>query len=180
VIRRGFWLVTGAVLGVTGYRRASRLARALTGQARDASMPPAPLRPASAIQVRWRSPLALTTRAPVRAAKPVRPVERIASAARAPDRAAKPVRPVERITSAAGFVRDVHDGMAEYWDLHRGDRDRTLGSQGPQTASAGASSGRASSSRASAGWAFSGGGERDGREQDRREQDQCEQDRRAP
>jgi hypothetical protein len=25
VIRRGFWLVTGAALGVTGYRRASRL-----------------------------------------------------------------------------------------------------------------------------------------------------------
>jgi hypothetical protein len=30
VIRRGFWLTTGAVLGVTGYRRATRLARMLT------------------------------------------------------------------------------------------------------------------------------------------------------
>jgi hypothetical protein len=30
VIRRGFWLAAGAVLGVTGYRRATRLARMLT------------------------------------------------------------------------------------------------------------------------------------------------------
>jgi hypothetical protein len=29
VIRRGFWLVLGAVLGVTGYRRATKLARAV-------------------------------------------------------------------------------------------------------------------------------------------------------
>ncbi len=32
MIRRGFWLAAGAVLGVTGYRRVTRLARALTGQ----------------------------------------------------------------------------------------------------------------------------------------------------
>jgi hypothetical protein len=31
MIRRGFWLVTGAALGVTGYRRAGRLARTITG-----------------------------------------------------------------------------------------------------------------------------------------------------
>jgi hypothetical protein len=30
VIRRGFWLAAGAVVGVAGYRRATRLARALT------------------------------------------------------------------------------------------------------------------------------------------------------
>jgi hypothetical protein len=29
MIRRGFWLVLGAALGVTGYRRAGRLARAM-------------------------------------------------------------------------------------------------------------------------------------------------------
>jgi hypothetical protein len=29
MIRRGFWLAAGAVLGVTGYRRASRLAHKL-------------------------------------------------------------------------------------------------------------------------------------------------------
>lgn len=31
MIRRGFWLLTGAALGVTGYRKASRLARMITG-----------------------------------------------------------------------------------------------------------------------------------------------------
>jgi hypothetical protein len=34
VIRRGFWLAAGAVLGVAGYRRATRFGRALTGQQR--------------------------------------------------------------------------------------------------------------------------------------------------
>jgi len=29
-MRRGFWLATGAVLGVTGYRKATRLARTIT------------------------------------------------------------------------------------------------------------------------------------------------------
>jgi hypothetical protein len=37
VIRRGFWLALGAALGVTGYRRASRLANAvLPGGSRTA------------------------------------------------------------------------------------------------------------------------------------------------
>jgi hypothetical protein len=31
MIRRGFWLVTGAVLGVTGYRKATQVVRTLTG-----------------------------------------------------------------------------------------------------------------------------------------------------
>ena len=32
---------------------------------------------------------------------------------------------VARAVAAAGFVRDVRDGMAEYWDLHRGEPDPT-------------------------------------------------------
>lgn len=32
MIRRGFWLVAGAAIGVAGYRKATRLARTLTGQ----------------------------------------------------------------------------------------------------------------------------------------------------
>jgi len=36
MIRRGFWLAAGAVLGIAGYRKAARLGRALTGQARPA------------------------------------------------------------------------------------------------------------------------------------------------
>ena len=31
MIRRGVWLLAGAVLGVTGYRKASRMAAAITG-----------------------------------------------------------------------------------------------------------------------------------------------------
>ena len=34
MIRRLFWLAAGALLGVTGYRRVSRLARAVTAAAR--------------------------------------------------------------------------------------------------------------------------------------------------
>jgi hypothetical protein len=32
MIRRGFWLVAGAAIGVAGYRKATRLARTLSGQ----------------------------------------------------------------------------------------------------------------------------------------------------
>jgi hypothetical protein len=32
MIRRGFWLMAGAALGVAGYRKAGRLTRTLTGQ----------------------------------------------------------------------------------------------------------------------------------------------------
>ena len=125
-MRRGFWLVTGAVLGVTGYRRAARLARALTGPSRDGSAVPATRRPPAAIQLRWRSPLALTMRTP---ASP-----------------ARPVRPGERIASAVGFVRDVHEGMAEYRDLHRSDAGHTLEGQGNQLTSGRPSPGRTSAS----------------------------------
>jgi hypothetical protein len=134
VIRRGFWLVTGAVLGVTGYRRATRLARAVTGQPPGSSASPAWPRLPGAIQLRWRSPLTLTTGAPAKAARPARPADALAS--------------------AAGFGREMRQGMAEYWDLHRGDTDRTLGGQGTQMTSGGAYS-----SGSSAGWAFSGQGE---------------------
>ncbi len=133
-MRRGFWLVTGAVLGVTGYRRAARLARALTGQMHDGSAVPARPQPQAAIQLRWRSPLALTLRTPASAARPARPGERIAS--------------------AGGFVRDVHEGMAEYRDLRRSDAGHTLGGQGKQL-----TSGRPSPGRTSA-----GAGEQDRRE----------------
>ena len=34
MIRRGFWLGAGAILGITGYRRVARLVRTLTGQDR--------------------------------------------------------------------------------------------------------------------------------------------------
>jgi hypothetical protein len=39
MIRRGFWLATGVVLGVTGYRRLTRLANELTGPRTTAGGP---------------------------------------------------------------------------------------------------------------------------------------------
>lgn len=90
MIRRGFWLASGAVLGVTGYRRATRFARALTGQQPTAQR--------------------------AGTAQPAAQRARTAGAG---------------LVSAAGFARDVRDGMAEYWDLHRDQlaNPRTLGSQ---------------------------------------------------
>lgn len=38
MIRRMFWLVLGAVLGVTGYRRAARFARSVSPAARAAGL----------------------------------------------------------------------------------------------------------------------------------------------
>jgi hypothetical protein len=136
MIRRGFWLLTGAVLGVTGYRKATRLARTLTGQSllggpaatqhRPALRGPANTRAvrAGAAEQRLALPLQPDTRLPE-----ATPADRIAAAA-------------ARATAAAGFVRDVRDGMAEYWDLHRSESDRTLGSQRDRTWSGDSQPGR--------------------------------------
>jgi hypothetical protein len=110
VIRRGFWLTAGAVLGVTGYRRATRLARAVVPASRPATtgvltLAPEPLR---------RRPL-LTSRQVLR------------GAARAGRSAAQ----------GAAFARDVRDGMAEYLDRHAQGAGRTLGSQQGRQAPAG-------------------------------------------
>lgn len=146
MIRRGFWLITGAVLGVTGYRRVTRLGRMLTGQQSSALttqraatlIGPQPRavagqhRRASPITSLSRTPLALTART-------MRP-RRGTSAY------------VARAAAAAGFVRDVREGMAEYRDLHRGESARnledhpldapTLGSQSDRTSSALSAPGR--------------------------------------
>ncbi len=52
MIRRGFWLVAGAAIGVAGYRKATRLARTLAGQSspprltqsKGAGVAPSPVR----------------------------------------------------------------------------------------------------------------------------------------
>jgi hypothetical protein len=116
MIRRGFWLAAGAVLGITGYRKATRLVRTLTGQAqhgRSTAVLPAAARASIVAQ---QARLALPSR------PATRPGGRAASV-------------VAGAASAAGFVRDVRDGMAEYWDLHRGELDRTLGSQSGRSSS---------------------------------------------
>jgi len=43
VIRRGFWLVLGAAVGITGYRRASRLVQSLRPEPAVALRSPRPL-----------------------------------------------------------------------------------------------------------------------------------------
>ena len=48
MIRRGFWLVVGATVGITGYRRASRVLQ---------SFRPAPAPPAGAVVLRSPGPL---------------------------------------------------------------------------------------------------------------------------
>jgi hypothetical protein len=129
MIRRGFWLLAGAVLGVTGYRKATRLARTLTGQ----GLLGGPAGPAAAQQRRAvRLPpahAALTGRSEPRLALPGQP----AAGQPHPGAAARIAAAAARAAAAAGFVRDVRDGMAEYWDLHRSESDRTLVSQRDQT-----------------------------------------------
>jgi hypothetical protein len=125
VIRRGFWLATGAVLGVAGYRKAARLARTITA---SPAAPPALTTPGRAVS-RSRS---IRSRAIQPRAIPSR-------AAHARD--AVPV--THRIQAAVGFARDVRDGMAEYRDLHPRQLGRRLGSRssGPPDDRAAASRG---------------------------------------
>jgi len=107
MIRRGFWMVTGAVLGVTGYRRVTRLARMLTGPKPAASMPgTGPSAGPRMLAPPGRPVMARQVMARLVAGRP-------ASGLGKPSRLARAV-------AAAGFVRDVRDGMAEYWDLRRG------------------------------------------------------------
>jgi hypothetical protein len=114
MIRRGFWLAAGAVLGVAGYRKAARLVRALTGQAQPARSTAVLPAAARASIVARQTRLALPSKATTQ------PGGRTAAVA-------------ARAASAAGFVRDVRDGMAEYRDLHRGELDRSLGSRGDRS-----------------------------------------------
>src|SRR5215468_10264107 len=118
MIRRGFWLAAGAALGVAGYRRATRLAREI-GFRVDG--PPAAGRTrhgGDAVQVRGGGSGSQAGRP--RHQAPARPRGSIAG-----------------VASAAVFVRDVREGMAEYWSLHRGELAHTLGSRSDRTAAAG-------------------------------------------
>ncbi|HUB40639.1 MAG TPA: hypothetical protein VMA72_17475 [Streptosporangiaceae bacterium] len=138
MIRRGFWLLAGAALGVTGYRKATRLVQALTGQsalggAAAGHQLPAARRPAATRAVRpgRAQPQFVPQRlAPPFAARPAQlPAKPAASKQPTVTPAARIAAAAARATAAAGFVRDVRDGMAEYWDLHRSESDRTLGSR---------------------------------------------------
>jgi hypothetical protein len=104
MIRRGFWVAVGAAIGVSGYRRASRLARTVF-----------PGRPGSALAAGSSSrarPTVITGRSLLAAA---------ASAGRG-------------TAQGVAFARDVRAGMAEYLEHQGDETCRTFDSQrgGPQ------------------------------------------------
>jgi hypothetical protein len=110
MIRRGFWLVAGAAIGVTGYRKATRVAQSLWP-----ARPPLPARPA----------------------RPGRPGAALVPAGAAPRPPVITGRGVLAAAAAAGrgtvqgvaFARDVREGMAEYLERQGVDTGRTLDSQ---------------------------------------------------
>jgi hypothetical protein len=107
-MRRGLWLAAGAVLGVAGYRRATRMVEGLTrGVAGDAARSPAHRR----------------------AARVSRPT------ADGHGAAGRPAVNAASIGAAADFVRDVRDGVAEYLDLHHRELARNLGGRRNRTPS---------------------------------------------
>jgi len=92
MIRRGFWLVTGAALGVIGYRKATRLGRMLTGQ------DPAP---------QWTKTAGQTPAVPQHPVSRQRPGETRGAPS-------WPALLAAGTKATVGFVRDVRAGMAEY------------------------------------------------------------------
>jgi hypothetical protein len=98
VIRRGLWLVAGATIGVSGYRRASRLARSVF-----------PARPGSA--------LAVSAGAPDRPRTPAITGRSLLAAAATAGRGT---------AQGVAFARDVRAGMAEYLDRQGDEAGRTL------------------------------------------------------
>ncbi|HSZ48887.1 MAG TPA: hypothetical protein VK823_26365 [Streptosporangiaceae bacterium] len=106
MIRRGFWLLVGAAVGVAGYRKASRLARTITGS-----------RVSTALGSGF--PRAGAPRARALPAGPGR---------RATAREVPLAGRGEWARSAVSFVSDVREGMADYRELQDGRRGRSLGS----------------------------------------------------
>ncbi|HEX9034941.1 MAG TPA: hypothetical protein VF834_24120 [Streptosporangiaceae bacterium] len=105
MIRRALWLAVGAVLGITGYRRLTRLARGLAPRGGAA-----PLDGAARRVVGRFTPAQL----------PGPPSSRPASG------------PAARRAGAQmlAFARDVRAGMAEYLDARDGNMNRQSGRQG--------------------------------------------------
>jgi hypothetical protein len=99
MIRRGFWVAVGAAVGISGYRRASRLARTVF-----------PARPGSA----------LATGPGERARPPVITGRSLLAAAASAGRGT---------AQGVAFARDVREGMAEYLDRQGAEAGRTLDTQ---------------------------------------------------
>ncbi len=99
MIRRGFWFATGALAGIAGYRRASRVARTLLPRAD--LLAPAGRRLAG--QGARRAPRPGGQQCLDRA-----------------DLGSGRATPGQRAAAGtAAFVRDVRAGMADYLDQHR-------------------------------------------------------------
>jgi hypothetical protein len=124
-MRRGLWLAAGAVLGVAGYRRATRMVDTLAHGGFRGVVPPG----------QHRGGAGSTGRRAVRGSATT-----VRAAAGRPDSAGHPTpgRPAStaaKIAATAGFVRDVRDGMAEYLELHHRELARNLGSRSNRTSS---------------------------------------------
>ncbi len=120
MMRRGFWLAAGAVLGVTGYRKAVRLARtvtALTGQQAQPQLTAGPGGRGAPARPTGTMPRLTARSATLLAAGGRR------AAARWPARILAGTR------SAAGFIGDVREGMDDYRSLRGEKLGRSLGSQ---------------------------------------------------
>lgn len=113
MISRGLWLVAGAVLGVTGYRRITRMLR------------PAPGR--RAVREPSRPPVAVAGVVPSRELPAASGVLLV--------RVLRAVGHTGRETGL--FLRDVRMGMAEYLDRHPGRSGNTLITQPPRASLAG-------------------------------------------
>jgi hypothetical protein len=118
VIRRGFWLAAGAVLGIAGYRQARQLGEALTGRGQRALAG----KQSALLPPRRR---ALPGQHAALAGRPSASARRRS----ATDGRLLPVRAAARGVAVLSFVRDVREGMAEYLVRHNDTAGSTLGSQ---------------------------------------------------
>jgi hypothetical protein len=138
-MRRGLWLAAGAVLGVAGYRRASRMVDTLARGGLRGVVPPGQHRGGSRGVVPPSQHRGGSGSARQRAVHGSAVTVTTAVAGR-PDAAGHPTtgRPAStaaKIAATAGFVRDVRDGMAEYLELHHRELARNLGSRSNRTSS---------------------------------------------
>ncbi|MBO0838062.1 MAG: hypothetical protein J2P28_21465, partial [Actinobacteria bacterium] len=131
MIRRGFWLVAGAVLGITAYRKVTRLAHSLASGGFAGPSPvvrpvpvarPAPVGGPSRVGLASPGRLALGSMSS--------PAGRLRKLEGRQSRGG-----LATFVASARFARDVWTGMAEYWDLHRPALARNLRSRGDRISS---------------------------------------------
>ena len=136
-MRRGLWLAAGAVLGVAGYRRATRVVDTLAHGGLRAVIPPGQHRGRSrgvvSLGQHRGGPGSAGRQAVHTSATTV-----TAAVTGSPDSAGhstpgRPTSTAAKIAATAGFVRDVREGMAEYLELHHRELARNLGSRSNRT-----------------------------------------------